>query len=110
VLKARELEQQKQQMEQAAGPSAAAVATAGQWQTAAFDEDSDGKVATKFLKLMGVKDAEVVASHNTEASEVVQQQKKLFDNMEQQYEVARVATHQAKGFGLGYTTQYLQPR
>ena len=51
-----------------------------------------------------------VASKNTEATEVVEKQKKMFEEMEHQYEQGRVNTHMQKGFGLGYTTQYLQPK
>ena len=58
-----------------------------------------GKVASKFKRLMGIRG-------NTEASgqgvDVLRKQEEMFSSMEQQYEVARTATHTMRGVGLGF--------
>lgn len=81
---------------------------------AAFESDEDGKVAAKFLRLMGSKDTSAngsaVSGSSEKLSETVKQHQRMFDDMEQQYEQARMSTHTQRGFGLGYTTQYYQPK
>ena len=56
LLQKVEAEQQASQATVEAG--SAGPSTAGVWKSAAFDHDKDGKMATKFLRLMGVKNAE----------------------------------------------------
>ena len=41
---------------------------------------------------------------NQEGSEILKKQEELFNSMEMQYEVARVATHTHRGVGLGFGT------
>ncbi|KAJ3660862.1 hypothetical protein Zmor_005291 [Zophobas morio] len=69
------------------------------WETTTFAQDTDGKVASKFKRLMGIRG-------NTEASgqgvDVLRKQEEMFSSMEQQYEVARTATHTMRGVGLGF--------
>jgi hypothetical protein len=44
------------------------------------------------------------AVSNPEGSEILKKQEELFNSMEMQYEVARVATHTHRGVGLGFGT------
>lgn len=80
---------------------AAATST---WNKATFSQDTDGKVASKFMRLMGIKDATAVPPPET-AENDLDKQKKLFSTMEQQYEVARQVTHTMRGVGLGFGSQ-----
>jgi len=41
---------------------------------------------------------------NPEGNEILKKQEELFNSMEMQYEVARVATHTHRGVGLGFGT------
>jgi hypothetical protein len=41
---------------------------------------------------------------NPEGSDILKKQEELFNSMEIQYEVARVATHTHRGVGLGFGT------
>ena len=41
---------------------------------------------------------------NSEGNEILKKQEELFNSMEMQYEVARVATHTHRGVGLGFGT------
>lgn len=82
-------------------------ATNNKWEAAKFSADSDGKMASKFLRLMGMKN---VPSTTSSASEddvdtSVQKREQMFSSMEQQYEVARQATHTMRGMGLGFGSQ-----
>ncbi|XP_039961091.1 arginine/serine-rich coiled-coil protein 2 isoform X4 [Bactrocera tryoni] len=86
--------------------------TAAKWGNAQFSQDTDGKVASKFMRLMGIK-----GSGPSKSEEVVEQKvvpsvapdvksrEVMFSNMEQQYEVARQATHTMRGVGLGFSSQ-----
>lgn len=93
------------------------VATNNKWEAAKFSQDSDGKVASKFLRLMGMKNAPTTAAaggggaatasnpaeNDNDAS--VQKREKMFSTMEQQYEIARQVTHTMRGVGLGFGSQ-----
>lgn len=129
--------------------------SANKWGNAHFSQDSDGKVASKFMRLMGIKNANnnnsSNSSHNNTSSAVggvggignsnnnsshssnkpdgksdsthvvpggsngsttgapvpadVQLRQRMFSTMEQQYEVARAATHTMRGVGLGFGSQ-----
>lgn len=85
--------------------------TNNKWETAKFSQDTDGKVASKFLRLMGVKNAEAVTkSIDTNAVEAsddtnIKKREEMFTSMEQQYEMARQATHTMRGVGLGFGSQ-----
>ncbi|XP_064214346.1 arginine/serine-rich coiled-coil protein 2 isoform X2 [Tribolium castaneum] len=69
------------------------------WETTTFAQDTDGKVASKFKRLMGIKGATDGAGSTTD---VLKKQEEMFSSMEQQYEVARTATHTMRGVGLGF--------
>lgn len=88
------------------------------WEQAKFSQDKDGKVASKFLRLMGVKDGQKTAgdtaaapgtsgssSGGTGSGDSIKKQEELFSTMEQQYEVARQVTHTMRGVGLGFSSQ-----
>lgn len=98
---------------------------AAKWQeTAQFSKDDDGKVASKFMRLMGIKQppsssAAAAAAVGEDAldgeekkkatppssSAFAKKQADMFSTMEQQYEVARQATHTMRGVGLGFSSQ-----
>lgn len=103
----------------AAGASTAAPVaqplTNNKWEETRFSQDTDGKVASKFLRLMGMKDAtpkpsEVAAGAassaggSSSAPDTISKQNELFSTMEHQYEVARQVTHTMRGMGLGFGT------
>ncbi|XP_056636523.1 uncharacterized protein ZC262.2-like isoform X3 [Diorhabda sublineata] len=69
------------------------------WEGTTFAQDTDGKVANKFKRLMGIKTPN---DGNKAASEVLKKQDEMFSAMEQQYEVARTTTHTMRGVGLGF--------
>lgn len=80
------------------------------WEQAKFSQDKDGKVASKFLRLMGVKSnakpgEDDSAKPGTSSGDSIKKQEELFSTMEQQYEVARQATHTMRGVGLGFGSQ-----
>ncbi|KAK9754088.1 Small acidic protein family [Popillia japonica] len=74
--------------------------TAGKvWQATTFAQDSDGKVASKFKRLMGIKES---TEGPKGTMDTLKKQEEMFSSMEQQYEVARTATHTMRGVGLGF--------
>ncbi|GFT10893.1 hypothetical protein NPIL_450691 [Nephila pilipes] len=76
------------------------------WDKLTFAQDQDGKMTAKFRKLMGIKsDAN---SEETEDS-VLKRQEVLFQDLDKQYEMARMTTHTQRGVGLGYSAQTLYP-
>lgn len=83
------------------------------WEQAKFSQDKDGKVASKFLRLMGVKDGHKPGAGDetpkpaasTSGDNSIKKQEELFSTMEQQYEVARQVTHTMRGVGLGFGSQ-----
>lgn len=95
---------------------------ADKWQQQAqFTKDDDGKVASKFMRLMGIKKGseseEATASSSgggggdeeqggRKSNEFAKKQSEMLNKMEQQYEVARQATHTMRGMGLGFSRQY----
>lgn len=80
--------------------------TNNKWEAAKFSQDSDGKVASKFLRLMGMKNAPAVAAKTSDdGNSSVENREKMFSSMEQQYEIARQATHTMRGMGLGFGSQ-----
>lgn len=79
------------------------------WQGATFSQDQDGKLTAKFKRLMGIKNQEgdsmtsnSSSSSTSGGSELIKKQEEMFNSMEMQYEVARVATHTHRGLGLGF--------
>lgn len=97
----------------ASSSSTPAPLTNNKWEETRFSQDTDGKVATKFLRLMGMKDAtpkpsEVAtgtAPSSASAVDTISKQNELFSTMEHQYEVARQVTHTMRGMGLGFGSQ-----
>jgi len=67
------------------------------WGGAKFSQDTDGTKASKFMRLMGIKDVP-----KPEATAAPKPSDELFSTMEQQYEVARQVTHISRGVGLGF--------
>lgn len=83
---------------------------AAKWESAKFSQDQDGKVANKFMRLMGIKDPPPVKATeetpgNTSVPDLTKKQEELFSTMEQQYEVARQVTHTMRGVGFGFGSQ-----
>lgn len=70
------------------------------WEQTTFAQDSDGKVASKFKRLMGIK--ETPTNSGKDCKDILKKQEEMFSSMEQQYEVARTATHTMRGVGLGF--------
>lgn len=86
-----------------AGPE---VSTNNKWEAAKFSQDSDGKVQSKFLRLMGMKGAPPAPPAAPETEDPsVQKREQMFSSMEQQYEIARQVTHTMRGVGLGFGSQ-----
>lgn len=79
------------------------------WGKVSFSQDTDGKVTSKFMRLMGIKDPIKPTTSGGEASSTGcvddDKQKQMFSTMEQQYEVARQVTHTMRGVGLGFSSQ-----
>lgn len=78
------------------------VTTNNKWEAAKFSQDSDGKMASKFLRLMGMKNAPATANASDDNDTSVEKREEMFTSMEHQYEVARQATHTMRGMGLGF--------
>lgn len=83
----------------------APVTTTNKWEQTKFSQDTDGKVASKFLRLMGIKDAKKAVAEADGQSDVIQQQNEMFTTMQHQYDVARQVTHTMRGMGLGFGSQ-----
>ncbi|XP_028050515.1 arginine/serine-rich coiled-coil protein 2 isoform X1 [Monomorium pharaonis] len=82
-----------------------AASTANTWIGTTFTHDQDGKVTAKFKRLMGIKgDLPNAPGVGTKQPDILKKQEEMFNNMEQQYEVARATTHTQRGVGLGYAT------
>lgn len=93
-------------------PEGETTATNNKWEQARFSQDNDGRVASKFLRLMGMKNAPTLpdgaqddGNTSTEEDKGVKQRKQMFTSMEQQYEVARQTTHTMRGMGFGFGSQ-----
>lgn len=81
------------------------------WNSAKFSQDTDGKVQSKFLRLMGVKNVEptqLEASSSASKDDQIKSREDMFSNMQQQYDVARQTTHTMRGYGLGFSSQSRQ--
>lgn len=98
------------------GKKEEAAKDSAKWGTAKFSQDNDGSKASKFMRLMGIKDGKnekfsqshensdnfSITAPKPEASAAAKPSDDLFSNMEQQYEVARQVTHISRGVGLGF--------
>ncbi|XP_077295473.1 arginine/serine-rich coiled-coil protein 2-like [Arctopsyche grandis] len=80
--------------------------SSNKWQGTKFAQDTDGKVASKFMRLMGIKDPNVAqgSSSSSSAGDIVKKQEEMFEAMQAQYEVARATTHTMRGVGLGFSS------
>ncbi|XP_011311743.1 arginine/serine-rich coiled-coil protein 2 isoform X2 [Fopius arisanus] len=89
-----------------------AIAGTNTWVGTTFTHDQDGKMTAKFKRLMGIKgDAAPAAQTTGSKPDILKKQEEMFNNMEQQYEVARATTHTQRGVGLGYASgTYQFPR
>ncbi|OWR55108.1 arginine/serine-rich coiled-coil protein 2 isoform X2 [Danaus plexippus] len=76
--------------------------TAACWSGARFAQDADGKQVSKFMRLMGIKDAAATAKPEAAVADPNKKQEELFQAMQAQYEVARATTHTMRGVGLGF--------
>lgn len=98
-----------QQQAQSSGSTAAAgpVSSCAQvWERMTFAQDEGGKVTAKFRKLMGIRtEPPKDPLPPTEADPLLSRQEKLFQDLDQQYEAARMSTHTHRGVGLGYSSQ-----
>ncbi|XP_075218017.1 uncharacterized protein LOC142322831 isoform X2 [Lycorma delicatula] len=79
-----------------------ATGPASLWQGARFSQDQDGKLTAKFKRLMGIKQGSGEGGSVDNGSDLIKKQEEMFNSMEMQYEVARVATHTHRGLGLGF--------
>ncbi|XP_052801313.1 arginine/serine-rich coiled-coil protein 2-like [Mya arenaria] len=85
-----------------------------QWKSAFIEED-DGKTASKFRKLMGIKGQ--AAEGGEELTEDIQKlseeqrrkHQELFDRLDQEYSFARMTTHTQRGVGLGFSSAIIDP-
>lgn len=93
-----------QATEPAAAATAAAPLTRNSWETVEFAQDSNGAQASKFLRLMGMKNATGSAQPAANVAKdpaAVVKRAQMFSEMERQYETARKTTHNIKGKGFG---------
>ena len=86
------------------GRTSTAASTTNTWVGTTFTHDQDGKVTAKFKRLMGIKDDVPAPPPSGAKPDILKKQEEMFNNMEQQYEVARATTHTQRGVGLGYAT------
>lgn len=78
-----------------------------QWTGSSFAADSDGKMAAKFCKLMGIKEQDKnLLSDNVDLSKLTEEQRQrqaeLFEQLDKEYAFARMTTHTRRGVGLGF--------
>ncbi|GBM10403.1 Arginine/serine-rich coiled-coil protein 2 [Araneus ventricosus] len=76
------------------------------WDKLTFAQDQDGKMTAKFRKLMGIKSE---TTTNEAEDSVLKRQEVIFQDLDKQYEMARMTTHTQRGVGLGYSAQTLYP-
>lgn len=86
-----------------------------QWKSA-FASSDDNKTASKFRKLMGMKEGdEPISLENLpeEFQKLTEEQKRkqaeLFQRLDQEYQFARMTTHTQRGVGLGFATTVIDP-
>lgn len=107
-------------------PGSGAIGQVSLWANTKFSGDKDGKMADKFKRLMGVKKPDgsggggggkglygslvAAPAPKPKPADPVQEQEAMFTSMERQYEVARLATHTQRGFGLGFSSQSFVPK
>ncbi|CAB3403021.1 unnamed protein product [Caenorhabditis bovis] len=72
------------------------------WSSAIAATGVDDSQANKFMRLMGVKSAPKPDKDEKTLSEEKNRQKKMFADLDRQFEMARESTHTARGIGLGF--------
>lgn len=93
-------------------PDVKAVQSVAQWTGSSFAADSDGKVAAKFRKLMGIKEEDkMLLTDSVDISKLSEEQRRrqdeLFQQLDKEYAFARMTTHTHRGIGLGFQSQGL---
>jgi len=105
---------QSQSTTSCASPTDAAAGSVAMTYTGtSFNQDTDGKTAAKFRKLMGMKEGEVEEGpapkgESKPGEELMKKQEEMFARLDHEYEFARMATHTHRGIGLGFTSLYGQ--
>lgn len=69
----------------------------------------DNKSNEKFAKLMGIKSDKAKESGTSASQEIVKKQAEVFQNLDLQYQQARLTTHTQRGVGLGFSSTYIDP-
>ncbi|ESO10595.1 hypothetical protein HELRODRAFT_167096 [Helobdella robusta] len=85
-----------------------------QWSGTSFSADDDGRMAAKFKKLMGIKqDGSSTLPANVDVTKLSEEQRKkqeeLFQQLDREYEFARMATHTCRGVGFGFASSHNLP-
>lgn len=79
----------------------------------AIVDGQDEKTAEKFRKLMGIKTIDSSQTVEQSVDQIQQMQKEAFEQMDKEYQLARMTTHTHRGMGLGFAsttnTQPLDP-
>ncbi|XP_071790483.1 uncharacterized protein [Asterias amurensis] len=76
--------------------------SSNQWERTSFD---DNETKAKFRRLMGIKEGEEIPEQGADQGDTARQQEervKLFQQLDQEYQIARVKTHTQRSFGLGF--------
>jgi len=91
------------------------------WSSIQFGGDKGAQMTEKFRKLMGIKDSSAQSSTSVSKEDPSQSlneqsapdeanplknQQKLFDQLDDQYSRARMATHTQRGVGLGFNSYH----
>lgn len=91
--------------ESAMGNAEASVKTAI-WSGVKFGDDRSNE---KFAKLMGIKQNQIDKNVSEKASEIIKKQQEVFQNLDLQYQQARITTHTQRGLGLGFSSSMIDP-
>nr|XP_039267617.1 arginine/serine-rich coiled-coil protein 2-like isoform X1 [Styela clava] len=76
------------------------------WSSVKFGDDKSNE---KFAKLMGIKGDQGNGSEDAEANAIIKKQAEVFQNLDMQYQQARITTHTQRGLGLGFSTSMINP-
>ncbi|XP_071946261.1 uncharacterized protein [Antedon mediterranea] len=78
--------------------TAATTTSSNKWEKTSF---GDAATKEKFRRLMGIK-ADSADPQDAEVLEQESEREKLFSQLDQEYQVARIKTHTQRSFGLGF--------
>lgn len=81
--------------------SSTSAAKNAMWSGVKFGDDKSNE---KFAKLMGIKSEKVHANVTRKANEIIKKQAEVFQNLDLQYQQARITTHTQRGLGLGFSS------